>query len=258
MENIEIYRNRNYKIQKSNELIQKARFDFTVQQQKIILYLISRIKPEQKKFEYEEFDIQDFCKICGIDQTSGKNYSDLKKTIKNISDKSFWVTFNDNSEKLLRWIDNVEVKNQSGALLIKLDDNMKPFLLEIKEFTQYNLVNTLGMDSKYSIRLYELLKSYQNKNEAIIFQLDRFQNLVGSNYEKWYDVRRKVIEPAMREINGHTDITVRYEVEKKGRAVNKIIFEVEGITGHQEQFQVRLNQNEKLSKKVAVKKKSST
>ena len=248
MTNLEVNKYRNYIVSKSNDLIQKTRFDFSVQQQKILLYLISKIKPEQKQFEYEEFDIQEFCQMCGIDETSGKNYADLKKTIKNISDKSFWMTFNDDSEKLLRWIDKVEIKKNSGTLLVKLDDEMKPFLLEIRKFTKYNLINTLGMSSKYSIRLYELLKSYENLNETIMFTVENFQKKVGSDYERWVDVRKRVIEPALTEINGSTDIKANYKVEKKGRAVSKLLFTVEKVEDIQEKLQVNINIQEKLNK----------
>ncbi len=37
---------RNYKVVKSNDLIQKSRFNLSLQEQKIILYLISKVKPE--------------------------------------------------------------------------------------------------------------------------------------------------------------------------------------------------------------------
>ena len=58
---------------KSNDLIQRSRFHLTLQQQKIVLYLISHITPYDDEFKLYDFDIADFCKVCGIDYTSGKN-----------------------------------------------------------------------------------------------------------------------------------------------------------------------------------------
>ena len=65
------------KVIKSNDLIQRSRFDLSLQEQKIILYLISQITPYDEEFQLYEFSIADFCKICGIDHTSGGNYADL-------------------------------------------------------------------------------------------------------------------------------------------------------------------------------------
>ena len=59
------------KVNKSNELIQRTRFNFSLQEQKIILYLISHITPYDKEFKLYEFNIQDFCKVCGIDADGG-------------------------------------------------------------------------------------------------------------------------------------------------------------------------------------------
>ena len=67
---------------KANELIQKSRFNLSLQQQKIILYLISQIDRNDKEFKLYSFSIQHFCKVCGIDYTNGKNYIGLKEAIK--------------------------------------------------------------------------------------------------------------------------------------------------------------------------------
>ena len=76
---------------KANELIQKSRFSLSLQQQKVVLYLISQITPQDEDFKLYEFSIVEFCKVCGIDYSNGKNYADLKEAVKEIADKSIWV-----------------------------------------------------------------------------------------------------------------------------------------------------------------------
>ena len=78
IQQIEIYERDRYVV-KANELIQKSRFNLTLQQQKIVLYLISQIERNDKEFKLYSFSIQQFCKVCGINYTSGKNYNDLKE-----------------------------------------------------------------------------------------------------------------------------------------------------------------------------------
>ena len=48
---------------KANDLIQKSRFNLSLQQQKIVLYLISQITPYDEEFKLYEFSILDFCRI---------------------------------------------------------------------------------------------------------------------------------------------------------------------------------------------------
>ena len=218
---------REYKIVKSNDIIQKARFQLSTQEQKIILYLISKIKPTDKEFESYSFSIVEFCKICGIDSDNGSNYSNLKSTIKSLADKSLWVRLDKNSQTLVRWINKAKIIENSGIVEIRLDDDMKPYLLELKNnFTQYELLYTLAMKSQYSIRLYEILKSYEYKKN-IIYEVDILkQILLAENYKLFGDFKRRVIDIAITEINSLSDISITYELIKEGRKYVKIKFTI--------------------------------
>ena len=142
---------RNKMVVKANDLIQKSRFDLSLQQQKIILFLISHIEPSDKEFKLYEFSVIDFCQVCGIDYTAGKNYKDIKKAIKEIADKSVWIKTQDDEETLLRWVEKPYINKNSGTIKIRLDEDMKPYLLQLKKnFTQYELIYTLQFKSKYT------------------------------------------------------------------------------------------------------------
>jgi len=214
-------------IVKRNDLIQKSRHQMDLQEQKIILYMISKIKPKDNDFTTQTFSIAEFCRLCGFDSDSGGNYAYIKKTLKTLSDRSIWVTLDNGSETIMRWLTDVTISKQSGLVQLKLDDKLKPYLLELHEnFTQYELVYTLAMRSQYSARLYELLKSYQYKKYAI-FTLDELKRLLfAENYERNPDFKRRVLDTATKEINKLTDIWVTYELIKAGREYASVEFRV--------------------------------
>ena len=216
---------RSYKIVKANELIQKSRFNLQLQEQKIILYLISKIKPEDMELKEQTFEIRDFCKVCGLDADNGTNYRYIKQTLKDLRDKSIWITLDDGSETTLAWIDKVIMNKYSGAVTIKIDDMMKPYLLHLKErYTQYELLYTLAMKSQYSLRLYELLKSYEYQRTKI-FDIENLKILLSAeNYKRFPDFKRKVLDISMREINNLSDLTVTYDIIKESRRYAKIEF----------------------------------
>jgi len=217
---------RSYKVVKHNNIIQKARFQLSLQEQKIILYIISKIKPDDAEFILQDFSIIEFCKNCGIDYDNGKNYKNVKDTIKSLSDKSLWVTFENGTESLMRWINKAWINKKSGNIKIRLDDDMKPYLLQLqRDFTEYELLYTLAMRSQYSIRLYELLKSlvYQRKPQDFDIE-DLKRVLFAENYKLYGDFKRNVLEISMREINEFSDINITYEIEKQGRKFSKITF----------------------------------
>jgi plasmid replication initiation protein len=217
-------------------MIQQARFQLSTQEQKILLYLISKIKPKDKEFKSYEFNLAEFCNVCGIDMDNGKNYINLKSTLKKLSDKSMWIKM-DEKEILLRWLNDVEISRNSGIIEVQFQEKMKPFLLEIKKnFTQYELLYILGMQSQYSIRLYEILKSYEYKKNIVFEIEDLKRTLIADTYKLYGDFKRRVLEPAMTEINNLSDIRIAYEPVKQGRKYNKISFSIEEKTDFDERL----------------------
>ena len=244
---------RDYKVIKSNDLIQKSRFDLGTQEQKIVLYLISKIRPEDTELHEYEFSIVEFCKICGIDYANGKNYDNIKKTIKTLNDKSIWVTLKDGGETTMRWIERPYINNNSGVIKIKLDELMKPYLLQMQErFTQYELLYTLPMKSQYAIRLYEILKSYEWK-KTVEMDLENLKRMMkAEHYTRFYDFKKKVIEIAMREIDDYTDLKVEYTLKKKGKQFTSIVFQI----GTKETLSERLLTWQKINQQITPKRDS--
>ena len=209
---------------KANELIQKSRFNLSLQQQKIVLYLISQIMPQDDDFKLYSFTIPEFCRVCGITVESGKNYQDVKNAIKEIADKSLWIRLPNGKSTLVRWIEKPYIDDKSGVIDIRLDADMKPYLLQLKEnFTEYEIIYTLHFKSKYSIRLYELCKSihYNDLEEYHRrYSIEELRQLLGAeSYTVFKDFRRRVLEPAIDEINEYSDKEVNYQTITQGKKV---------------------------------------
>lgn len=222
-----------YSVVKANDLIQKSRFNLSTQQQKIVLFMISQIKPTDEDFKTYEFSISDFCRVCGIDDTSGGNYQSIKKAIKEISDKSVWLDLQDTdgTETLVRWIEQPVFKKKTGKIYLQLNSHLKPYLLQLKRnFTQYQLLWTLQFKSKYSIRLYELIRSYMfSRNPTVettrVFELEELKKALGAENHKIYqNFRARVLLPAVQEINKNSNIWLDYETIKTGKAITHIKF----------------------------------
>lgn len=126
---------------------------------------------------------------------------------------------------MYRWINDAVIDKESGVIQIQFHDRMKPFLLELKSnFTQYELLYILAMQSQYGIRLYETLKSYEFRKE-IIFDLEELKDmLMAEKYELYGDFNKRVLVTAIREINDLSDINVKHEPIKNRKKVVKIKF----------------------------------
>lgn len=219
---------------KSNRLIQQSRFRLNLQQQKIILYLVSQINYNDDDFKLYEFGIMDFCRICGIDSVGGNNYQLLKDSLQQLRDKSLYIMLDDETEALVGWLDKVYLNKRTGTVQIRLDKDLKPYLLHLREnFTRYELVYTLRMKHKVSPRLYEILKSYHYndlKPYEKEFDIDELRNLLDANkdtYKKFKYFNSFVLTPAIQEINDQTDLHVTATPLRTGRKVYAVRIRIE-------------------------------
>lgn len=221
---------------KSNALIQRSRYRLTNEEQRILLYLISKIRPDEKENRWHTINIIEYCKVAGINlKDVPAMYSYIKKTIKSLADKSFWISFDGRTEKLLRWIDKAEINKYIGDVSILLNDELMPYLLQLKSnYTQYRLLYTLTMKGKYSIRMYELFRSYlyaDSKKTEKIFEIEAFMRRLGMEEKNMQTYlknitmfKQKVLDKAIEEINERTDIKVKYELRKEKKRVTEIKF----------------------------------
>lgn len=238
-EKIEIEKMREYLVVKGNELIQRNRFELSLPEQKTVAFICSMIKPIESldrangapfQLEYE-FNIRDYCKVCGIDYDNGKNYADVKATLKRLRDRSMWMSLDNDSETIVAWLDRVTTNKKSGIAKIRIDDRLAPYLFDLGvKFTQYQLYNILAMKSAFSVRIYELMRSYAFQKSKT-FDLDELKQLLSvknvKSYDRFPDFRRKVLEKAQEEINELTDIDIYFEPILKGRKTVKVKFRIE-------------------------------
>lgn len=226
MDKSQVSAERKQMIVKSNQVIQKSRYHLTIQQQKLILYLISKIRPTDTEFKEYIFDLKDVCKVLGV-SVDGTNYIRFKDSLKRIADTSFWLEI-DGKDRLYRWIDDIEINRNETQIKIKLDEHLKPFLLQLKEsFTYYQLENVLCFDCKYSFRLYELFKSYEFKTNLTLSVDELKRYLMAENkYDRFTLFKTNVLNKAIDEINKYTDINVNYKLIRENRIIKYIDFEL--------------------------------
>ena len=206
-------------------MVQKARFTLKPIEQKTLIYAISKIKPTDTIDTVYTFEISDFYKVCGIDRDS---YTWFKQNIQNLSDKSWWYD-DGKTETLIRWFNTLKINKDSGRVDFTFHEEIMPFLIDIVSgvdyITRYELKYILPMSSSYSIRLYEILKSYNN-NDRWYFTLEALKKLLdcSDKYPNFKDFKRRVLEPAVREINEYTDLRIEMAFKRNGRKIDKILF----------------------------------
>ena len=214
-------------VRKSNDLIQNAMYSLTLSQQKLMLHIFAMIKPSDTELPRYEMSIYEFLKLCGVDPHNGSMYAQVRNNIDAIANaKVQWIRLAGTQKiTMFRWLSGATIDEGTGKIVLTLDQALKPHLIQLKEFyTTMNITYTLPMKSQYSLKIYELCKSYQNlyltkkqKGEPLVWNIETLKKQVDCNATNWAHVRRTVLDKAKSEINGHTDIYFDYEVYEKDR-----------------------------------------
>lgn len=217
-----------------------ARYDMSTLEQKMFLILLSTISKSDDCFKQTTFRVIDIAKI--MDIHPNVLYRDLKKICKNLLSKVYEVSNSNGDWELINIIGYAKYEGKYGIVTFKLNEQAKPYLLQLKEyFFGFKLDNVLLLDGKYSIRLYQQAKSHLNLKSYTIY-VDEFINelrLTQKSYSKYGNIKAKIIEPSLKEINSKTDINVSYEDIKLGKKVVAIKFYVKSKVCRQQKVIVK-------------------
>ena len=207
------------KVDKDYQLI-TARYKLSTVEQKLVLSIISLIRPTDSDFMNYQIPISQFGFL-----TDNNNHQRLKKYCKDLMSKPLEVSTED-GWKIFNWFAHIEYSKKNNMLECSVSPKLKPYLLELKEnFKSYDLKYILDMQSEYSIRIYELLKKSE-KMGYLEIDLVELQELlqVPDSFKVYADFKRKVLQPTSIEIAKYTDIYFEFREIKAGRKVAKIKF----------------------------------
>lgn len=254
---------RNNLVAKDNRMIQHSRFALSSIENKAVLYLISKIRPDDQPGKKYKFNCKEFQAL--IKWNVDASYKNIKGMLTKLSSAQWWIDIDDENEALVRWFHIVHMNKGTGDIEISFHEDMFPFLLDLQKhldvdghyYTTYKLQNVTLMKHRYSPRIYEILKSYQYNNKKWTFEngtgssydLQRMiadtiidgenagQSIIPESWNNWAIFKRDVLDPAVKEINKYTDIKVAYDGKKedihkkKTRAIRTIEFYMAGKTG---------------------------
>ena len=246
---ISITYNRAFSVIQANELVRSRQDELTLLEAKIVRLAITQIVREDNQFNTYSCNVVDLADFLGISKDN--IYRDIQDISKSLIKKSIFIK--DKTKKsrkgkenyiIFNWVDYIEYKD--GIITFKLHDKLKPYLLGLEQlFTMYGYDAIIGLPTNYSIRLYELLASYQNitvrdvpdtnytdieidRNEFIftIDYLREYFNCV-DKYPNTGDFVKYVVDSSVKAIQKNTIMRVGYRKVKTGRSISHIVFKID-------------------------------
>ena len=127
-----------------------------------------------------------------------------------------------------RWVSEVRYVDAEATVKIIFAPAIIPLITRLEQqFTSYELKQVSGLNSAYAVRLYELLICWRTTGKTPVIDLTEFRKRIGvldTEYIRTDNLKMRVIESSIKQINEHTDITVTYEQHKKGRVISGFSF----------------------------------
>ena len=207
-----------------------GKYDLSALEQKLVLINIASIKFEDEHFNANTFRVVDMARLLKV--APEMLYRDLKRACDSLTNKKIYIQKEDGSWEFLVLVPTAKYIAKTGTVLMRLNEDAKPYLLQLRDmFTSFELSNILNLKSKYSIRIYQLMKSHSYRKELIITLDDlKYRLSLDDKKQKSYrlfsNVSERVLKPAMKEINDKTDITIDYEAIKQGRKIYALRFKI--------------------------------
>lgn len=216
---------------KSNALIEAAH-SLTVAESKLILAAIAQVRRDETITD----DVRYIVTANALADMGGfkanHEYRALKQASAKLWEQTIRITEYPNGKGsrprvlLTRWVQSILYREDEGAVEIRFAKDVLPYLSQLTaEFSQYRLQNVSGMTSSYGVRLYELLVQWRSRGEREV-EIDwlRYILQLENKYPSIRDLKRRVIDPAVKDVNDHSDLTVEWGQRKTGRKVTHLQF----------------------------------
>jgi len=215
------------KVTQSNRLIE-ASHTLSLNEKRLILCAASMIDSRKPYPHDGYFTIRadSFAETFGMERDTA--YEALNDAANRLFERDIRRYSKGKIVEKMRWVFHVKYKENEGCVVLGFSPTVIPHLTMLnKEFTSYQLKQIGALSSFYAIRLYELMSQFHKlgQRECTLEQLRVMLDL-RDKYPSVKDLRRWVLEPALKELNAATDLNVTMEVKRQGRKVVGFLFTI--------------------------------
>ena len=232
---------------KANSLIQ-AGYRLTPAEQHVLLSAISIIGKDEAPTDQTTYTVAANALADLTGSTARRAYQELSEAAHRLYRREVRIEGDPNGGDrqrvtMTRWVQEVQYIPDEGRVELRFAHSILPYLsLLQREFTTYKLRHVASMRSTHGIRLYELLVQWRQSGEREI-DIEDLRRMFGveGRYKAVKDLKKHVLEPAVRDVNEHSDLSVEWGQRKAGRRVVAFQF----------RFEPKQQQGQKKGKKGA-------
>ncbi|MFM9272220.1 replication initiation protein, partial [Halomonas elongata] len=210
----------------------EASYRLTPAEQRIMLACIAQVRRDQPITDEVLYNVTVADYAALVSTESHSTYKELADAALRLKRREVWITERPNGDGsheetlVTGWVQSIRYIKNEGRVQLRFTKDMLPYLTQLTEqFTRYALEDVARMTSAHAMRLYELLCQWRGVGErevSIEWLREAFQ--LRDKYPAFKDFKRRVIEPAVTQINEHSPLWVKWDQRKTGRRVSHLMF----------------------------------
>lgn len=229
-------------VKKSNNLIEMRLLELDrplgLAEMKVANAIYSKISPDDDELKLYTLSVQELASLAGLDRD--RLYREIGRITDRLCGTVVTVTKPNNSGWLKAALfSTAEYTAENQTIDFQVADKLKPHVLALREtgcgFTQYYLDQTSGLQSKHSLRLYELLRQFlplkkvrmdgltTGFRRVLVKDLREYLGL-SHKYSRYTELRRAVLEPVQKELAEKTDLCFEFKPIRQGRTITTLEF----------------------------------
>lgn len=211
--------------------LKKLLFSITEPELKCLLYAVSKIKPHDKIDQEYVFDFQSFYTFFP-DQKDPQVA--LKATLLSLDQKNWWREITPGVECAVKLFSEIKINQHMHCVSFRFEKLVlsKYLIPTAKHGHRFLIANVFAfsqMKCMYSLGLcLRLMVPFLEKGSSTqVIEITELKNYLScQQYENYSDFVKRVIVPALKDINRNMFFSVDYDIRKTGNKVSHLIFHV--------------------------------
>lgn len=228
-------------VEKKNVLNEIRSNNMTLQELRFFSIYLSKINARDKSTRVVRFPIAEFQKIMDFGRM---NIAQLRASTNSLLGKVVNIPEENGGYIGFTLFKRCKVsKNAYDEWYVEIDasDDALPLMFDFKnKYFTYELWNALRLKSANQVRMYEILKQYENvgKREIKVTELRELLGITPTEYPRWNNFKMRVLDSCQQSLAENTDISFTYERGKVGNGGKwlTIIFYIQKNTEYVDQL----------------------
>jgi plasmid replication initiation protein len=215
----------------SNALVSAAQ-SLTLAEKRVMCAAVAKLDSLRRDGGFKDglvkLSAHEYAEVFGLDPNTA--YEQLKEASENLFQRYIRIvedTRRGPKEIKFRWVSRAEYHKGEGTVAMRFTQDVGPHLVNLqRQFTSYKLSQASALRSLYSWRLLELLTQFESTGWRVM-SVDDFAHAMEATEKQranFNNIKRRIIEPAVRELVEKDGWQITWEPVKAGRKVTDLRF----------------------------------